>query len=111
MKRKTAGEKKEADYKWQRRTHWDSDKGTRKAIPEAKRAARQIIRKRAAEFIDSSVAQPENAPTAAGLAEAEIEKRNRYRKYWGGEPLREHVEHQKRSRKAGQLKRVWKQES
>ncbi len=110
MKRKTPREKKELDYDRQRRTHWDSDKAARKAIPAAKRAAHQIIRKRSAELIAMSSPDAEDLPTGAELAE--LEKRNRYRKYWGAgatggaETLREHVKHQSASRKQGRLKRV-----
>lgn len=89
MRRKTPKEKKEADYKKQRRTHWDNDKAARKAIPAAKQAARQIIRKRSDELIQASLSDPDDAPTAAELAE--IEKENRYRSYGHGKTLGEHV--------------------
>ena len=97
MRRKTPKEKKEADYKKQHRTHWDSDKAARKAIPAAKQAARQIIRKRSAELLHTSLSEPEGTPTAAELAE--IEKHNRYRSYGHGETLREHVSDQAQRRK------------
>jgi hypothetical protein len=89
-RRKTPREKKDLDYDRQRRTHWDSQKAARKAIPAAKQAARQVIRKRSAEML----ATPDQgeAPTAAELQE--IEKRNRYRKYNSRpETLRDHVQH------------------
>jgi len=94
-RRKTPREKKELDYDRQRRTHWDSQKAARTAIPAAKQAARQIIRKRSAEML----ATPDQdwAPTAAELQE--IEKRNRYRKYNPcPETLRVHVAHQQKDR-------------
>jgi hypothetical protein len=102
MRRKTPNEKKRADYKKQRRTHWDSDKAARKAIPAAKRAARQIIRKRSGELIDASLADPDSAPTPVELDL--IEKRNRYRSYGHGHALETHVAHQRKGRKLGRLK-------
>ncbi|MCU1308539.1 MAG: hypothetical protein JWN45_3234 [Acidobacteriaceae bacterium] len=50
-RRKTPLEKKEVDYIRQRRTHWDSDKAARKAIPAAKRRAHKEIRKQANEIV------------------------------------------------------------
>ena len=93
---KTPREKKELDYDRQRRTHWDSQKAARKAIPAAKQAARQIIRKRSAEIL--ATPDQDQAPTAAELQE--IEKRNRYRKYKPDpETLRVHVAHQQKDRR------------
>ncbi|MGH9522901.1 MAG: hypothetical protein ACRD3E_10250 [Terriglobales bacterium] len=96
MRRKTPKEKTELDYDKQRRTHWDNQKAARKAIPAAKRAARQIIRKRSNEKLASALDEDEDAsPTANELVE--LERDNRFRKFGAGEILREHVKHIKRS--------------
>jgi len=100
--RKTPQEKKELDYDRQRRTHWDSQKAARKAIPASKRAARQIIRKRSSELLNEAVVNGENVPTAAEMAE--LERRERYRKYGRGETLREHVQHIQREKKKQDIK-------
>jgi len=97
--RKTPREKKELDYDKQRRTHWDSQKAARKAIPASRRAAHQIIRKRSSELIHASEGSPEDAPSAQELAV--VAKVNRYRKYNEmPESLREHVEHAQQRRKS-----------
>lgn len=44
MSSRTPPEKKLLDYKHQKRTNWDSDKGARKAIPAAKRRKRKSVR-------------------------------------------------------------------
>jgi hypothetical protein len=45
MARRTPQEKKELDYKRQRRTNWDNDKAARKAIPAAKARKNRTIRR------------------------------------------------------------------
>ena len=96
--RKTPREKKELDYDKQRRTHWDSQKAARKAIPESKRAARQIIRRRSSVLLNQADSC-EEPPTASELAE--VEKKNRFQKYLGDrESLREHVKHVQQRRKS-----------
>jgi hypothetical protein len=47
MARRTPQEKKQIDYKRQRRSRWDSDKAAREAIPRSKALRNRKIRKTA----------------------------------------------------------------
>ena len=97
-RRKTPREKKELDYDKERRTHWDSQKAARKAIPAAKQYASQVIRKRSHELIDTTLSDSETELTASELAA--LSGKLRYRPYFGHrETLREHVAHQQKDRR------------
>jgi len=104
VRRKSPQEKKETDYVRQRRTHWDSDKAARKAIPASKRRHNKGVRKAANEIVRLaeriSVLGNEDLDDVASQKLVSEPTISINPKYGHGVTLRQHISRQQERRTA-----------